>query len=232
MSRVTRRGIGFTVEDAPTVASWNFWQLWADEGWEQPSFAELDRLLPEGGSLLDIGAWVGPYALWAAASKHAQVVAIEPDPEAIRQLLLNIEYNNLGKQIHVVPHAAGPAEGRLLLHSVREWGASTSSTTVDLGESMSVRCVSLPEVIRTLRPDLVKMDVEGGESYLIPAVEPMLYERGTPILFSTHWLQADISEAWKMLAARWTMTDIDNGGGEEFLCVPDWLGDLQPKEPE
>lgn len=216
--KIVRGLTPFEVENAPSVSSWEFWRLWAEGNWEELVFAEMDRLLPPGGCLLDIGAWVGPFTLWGA--QRGRVVAFEPDPEALRQLRLNVTYNNLHDRVRIIGAAAAVTDGTMLLHSVREWGESTSSTTVDLGHVETVPAVCLLDVIREEKPDLVKMDVEGGESYLIPAVEALLRERGVPILLSIHPMQADITEAWELLKAGWELIDIDYGGGEVFLCLP------------
>lgn len=220
MRTVVRGGHTFEVEE---VAGWDFWSVWADGQWEGPSFEALDRLLPEGGVFLDVGAWVGPYSLWAATAREARVWAMEPDPEALRYLRANIAANGLTGRVTVIPAAAAVESGEVDLWSVREWGASTSSMTAKQGERMTVAAVSLAGFVESVKPDLVKMDIEGGEALVFPAVESFLRARGTPVLFSTHWLWADLTEAWNLLTANWTLTDIDHGGGEVFLCVPNHI---------
>jgi len=62
-------------------------------------------------SLLDIGASVGVFSLYAAKIMEAEVVALEPNAPAFSLLCLNINDNNLGKKITPYPLAASSTEG-------------------------------------------------------------------------------------------------------------------------
>lgn len=63
----------------------------------------------EAGSVcLDIGAYFGGYAMWACQRySGARVLAVEPIPENIRLMRLNLAANGLGGRIEVVEGAAG-----------------------------------------------------------------------------------------------------------------------------
>jgi len=64
---------------------------------EPETIAWIDSFAP-GASLLDIGANVGVYSLYAASRGNA-VVALEPDALNYALLNLNVRLNNFGNQI-------------------------------------------------------------------------------------------------------------------------------------
>jgi len=55
-----------------------FWKLYKD--WEVETFRVFQHFVP-GKVVLDIGAWIGPTALWAAGDAEA-VVCLEPTQKA------------------------------------------------------------------------------------------------------------------------------------------------------
>ena len=60
--------------------------------WEDSSFAVFRRFVNNSSVVLDIGAWIGPTALWfAKVARH--VVALEPTEAAFRELKRNLDIN-------------------------------------------------------------------------------------------------------------------------------------------
>ena len=68
-----------------------FWDT-CEKGWEATTFAVLTSRLTTGSTLVDVGAWIGPMTLVAAAC-GARVVAYEPDPAAADELRDNVAAN-------------------------------------------------------------------------------------------------------------------------------------------
>ncbi len=71
-----------------------FWRKASSGTWEPETFAVLDRFLDRAHDYLDIGAWIGPTVLYGAR-KARHVWCFEPDPEAFRALVWNVELNGL-----------------------------------------------------------------------------------------------------------------------------------------
>ena len=90
--RVERDGVAFVVEpdwgDAHEIAFWNAYA----EGWERDTLAAIAEFLPMGGVHLDIGAWIGPTLLFAAA-RAREAHGFEPDPAAYAKLRRNVALN-------------------------------------------------------------------------------------------------------------------------------------------
>src|SRR3712207_221008 len=90
-------------DDQPT-----FWDRVEAGRWEPETLAAIDRLVDHRTTFLDLGAWVGPTALYAAGIAR-RVVAAEADPAALDQLRRNLAANpGLAARIEVVPRAVHP----------------------------------------------------------------------------------------------------------------------------
>ncbi|CAK0757174.1 hypothetical protein CCP1ISM_7140001 [Azospirillaceae bacterium] len=77
----------------------NWWQSYASGRWEPQTLALLYKILRPGDLYIDVGAWIGPTVLFAAA-RGATVVAFEPDRTAFRELAANVAANpSLSKRI-------------------------------------------------------------------------------------------------------------------------------------
>ena len=69
----------------------NFWDT-CEAGWEATTFEVLTSQPGPASTFVDVGAWIGPMTLVAAAC-GARVVAYEPDPTAADELAENIAAN-------------------------------------------------------------------------------------------------------------------------------------------
>lgn len=217
-TQVIRGGHVFNVENGPITDSWHFWDLWSDGNWEAPVLDYIDRLLHPGDVFLDIGAWIGPMTIWAA-SKGALVTAIEPDPEAYRQLAGNVEANHYAERVTLVNAAAASGRnGTTTLWSVMEWGQSASSTALAQGEPQTVPTVGIVPLARRLGPALVKMDIEGGERDLMPVLGPLLRSRKVPLLLSLHPVAIEDPALCAELE-HWSLERLA-AAGDSYLALP------------
>src|SRR4051794_20749320 len=88
-----------------------FWELFDKGLWEPSTLRVLRDRLRVGARYVDIGAWVGPTALVAAAA-GAQVEAFEPDPGALDELEANLAANpDLAQRVTIHPFALSRAGG-------------------------------------------------------------------------------------------------------------------------
>lgn len=157
-----------------------FWAEYHRGEWEPETKAVLERFLKPGALFVDIGAWIGPVTLWAL-DLGATVVAFEPDPVAYEQLCTNTK----GRAVCVQAALAPETGTATFAHRHEgEWGDSESRLDPCAPEGITVHTLSpatmLHDLVRT--PDLVKLDIEGGELDVLPA----LLEWRCPILVSWH----------------------------------------------
>ena len=186
--------VAFNVRAEATLRP--YWDRVSAGGWEPQTFAVFRRFLAPATSLVDIGAWIGPTALYGARL-GARAHAIEPDPAALAELTANVAANP-DLQGRIVLHSlciapdAGPARlyaGGMYGRPDSRFGDSMSGL-VPTGDgtgqaSHEVEGVRLADFMAAQAIDdcgLIKMDVEGGEYRLIPGRWRELAPWGPPPL--------------------------------------------------
>ncbi len=169
-----------------------FWDIY-EKGWEQHSTDLLDAVVRPGSVFVDVGAWVGPLALYAAAL-GARVIAVEPDPVAAAALLRNVQANReMFENVVSVWQGAIAANGDDLIGieplATGMLGDSMTKTVIGGGqlvESWTLPRILEEEQVAPAEIALVKIDVEGYEMILMPILGPWLGERGIPVYVSFH----------------------------------------------
>lgn len=150
----------------------------------------LDRLKP-GMVLLDVGANVGMYTVFASVAKGATVYSFEPESQNFAQLAKNIVINNV--QPLVTPFCAAFSDeirlDRLYLSEFKwDGGSSCHSFGAEVGFDLKARpspfaqgCVSwtIDEAVRTgviPVPEFIKIDVDGFEHKVIAGARQTLQD--------------------------------------------------------
>ena len=158
-----------------------FWSRVEAGLWEPETFALMDRLLTAGARFVDIGAWIGPTALYAAA-RGARVDAYECDPVALDLLARNLSRNaDLRQRITVHPFALSDADQELTMWSGQLGNSETSIFTrheregrlTECGKSFRARACDASQIFQEQgyaadASTLIKMDVEGAEFRIVP----------------------------------------------------------------
>lgn len=123
---------------------------------------------------LDIGAHIGTFALSVAAQVD-HVHCFEPDPENRELLLANIDENRI-PNVSVHPEAVADVDCPVELYrnQKRNTGAHSLFVKRGRGEPVVVQGLGIQGVLDEIRPTKVKMDCEGAESIIIPAVTDWL----------------------------------------------------------
>jgi FkbM family methyltransferase len=171
-------------DDQPT-----FWERVEAGRWEPGTLAVIDRHVDDRSTFLDLGAWVGPTALYAAGVAR-RVVAVEADPAALDQLHRNLKANpELAQRIEVLPRAIHASEGRVTFGARRKPGDSMSSVLLpDAEHTWQAEAITPRQLADMLAPDerlFIKINVEGGEYALLPCLGPLL-DRVDAVLISFH----------------------------------------------
>lgn len=172
-----------------------FWRKVEAGAWEPETLAAIRTLLasPAAGTpfFLDIGAWIGATSLFAAA-EGARVLSLEADPAALEQMQANLAVNpDLAGRIEVIPKALAAQTGTLRMGARRKPGDSMSSLLLAdaSARTWEVAPIAPAELAHRLPKNvsvLVKLDIEGGEYALLPAMAPVLARADHGLILSFH----------------------------------------------
>ena len=117
--------------------------------------------------VVDAGANIGSFTLFAAARGARRFVAIEPHPLTFAVLTENIQAAGLASRVTLVNHAVAATSGRRTLSSPRMSTAATLlSEAAPGGRSLTVDTQTLGDIFRDSgwpRIDVLKIDIEGAE---------------------------------------------------------------------
>ncbi len=139
--------------------------------YEAAELAVLERRVPQGATIVDIGANIGNHAIFFARHmRAARVIVFEPNPLSLAPLMANILLNRLEDVIvtdhlglGLSDHAGG---GFGMGRHDRNLGATkltagTGEIAVETGDNL----------LADERPDFIKLDVEGMEMQVLAGLE-------------------------------------------------------------
>ncbi len=165
--------------------------------------ALLVNLLRPGWIAYDIGSYVGFFALGMArlVGREGRIFAFEPDPENALRIREHVAKNSLATQIQVVEAAVWRATTQESTISYRRGRQARSQGGVEAdglkpvlasGEHILVSSISLDEFIArgNPAPQLLKIDVEGGETAVLAGAERLLLDLRPVIICEVHHAQA------------------------------------------
>lgn len=160
------RGLTLRLHPDDNVGERKF--LFMPQFFDPEEMALLAGRLPRDGTFIDIGANVGLYTLNAASllGPGGRILAVEPGPEAIRRLRMNLSLNPSLATITHVDCAIGATEGVMGLNLDASNLGGSSLVHEHGGNSTPVRVRPLLDVLAEKgidRIDVLKIDVEGAE---------------------------------------------------------------------
>lgn len=160
-------------------------------GYEDREIAELCKYIPQGGTVLDVGANIGLSALEFSrnAGPAGRVLAFEPHPDTAARLRINLERNGAAN-VEIVQSAVGATPGTITFNESADATQSSASviprklvrsfdvplTTVDLAWAKAGK----PAV------SVLKIDVEGGELQVLQGAGELL-ARDHPAILLEAW---------------------------------------------
>ena len=171
--------------------------------------AALRELIQPGAVIYDVGANIGYVSLLLAkaAGEKGHVYAFEALPGNVVQWRQNVALNGMEDRLSLyagaVTRSAGPV--RFLVHASGGMGkAAGSAGRADQYQSeISVPGISLDEFVYgqgNPPPQVVKMDIEGGEVLALPGMSRVLAEARPLMLMELHGPESSRA-AWETLTA-------------------------------
>jgi FkbM family methyltransferase len=165
--------------------------------------AVLSAIVRPGDVVYDVGAHIGSHALGAArlVGANGKVVAFDGDPENIAHLSENVSRNTLSATVQIVYAAvwSHPSQQEI---SFRRARAGTSQGGVETeeqhpmladGELVRVPVITLDAFVAAggPPPQVIKVDVEGGEWEVLRGAESLLRKHQPALIVEVHHQQAD-----------------------------------------
>jgi FkbM family methyltransferase len=169
-----------------------------------PEFAFLTRVVDPGWVVLDVGAAIGQFSVFAARLPVRQVHAFEPSPENVSSLRRNLELNDVTERVRVHQLALSDHAGEaLFVTSHNTYLSGLQSADAEVDHAVPVPVQTLDETVRDLgldRVDVLKLNVAGHEADVLAGAQELLRRGGADILVM---LIGDRSIPWYERCSAW-----------------------------
>lgn len=162
--------------------------------------------LNEGMKVVDVGANIGYYSLLASqqVGESGKVIAIEPVEETFRRLEKNISLNDL-TNIRILNKAVGEKKttGKILNKKARNLNRITFE---NFSNSTKTKIISLDSVFNQRKVDVVRMDVQGFEYFVLKGMEEIISNNEIKIFIEIHpskmesCYDVELKEFWDLLS--------------------------------
>lgn len=200
------------------------------DGVYDPAFVRfLERTLPAGGMVVDVGANVGVFTVRMAqlVGPSGSVLALEADPEVHAVLQENLDMNYVSGWTRSLPVAAYSTRETLTFRRTSRFrgngsiqGMGTSEGNGYATESyadITVDAVPLDDVLADVpHVDLVKIDVEGAERHVLEGLSRTIAD-GRVTTVAIEFVRAVLGAEWDPLCRR--LATYRDGHGASFATV-------------
>ena len=178
------------------------------------------QFIKPGMVVYDVGANIGYISLMAArlAGESGRVFSFEALPGNIARLTRNVALNAMQDRVQIV-HAAvvdTPGEATFLSHTSGAMGKAQGSAGRDehYTQTIKVTGIALDDFVfqqGNPPPEVIKMDIEGGEGMALAGMPRLLKETGPILLIELHGQNA-ARQVWDCLKAnRYTLRSMRTG---------------------
>lgn len=153
--------------------------------YEEEELAMIERLVPQGSNILDIGSNIGNHTVFFAKHLNAKaIIPFEVNPKAAENLIYNVQLNGLSAvDLSYLGVGLGDKVQVFAMDEVARNSGANRLLKDKPGNFITVRG---DDLVDDFDPDFVKMDVEGLEIECIDGLRATL-DRSRPALFIEVW---------------------------------------------
>ncbi len=159
-------------------------------GSEESLYRFIQRHVAPGEVVLDVGSFLGVYAILEArrAGPTGRVIALEPTASSAAMARRHFSFNTEGcASITLIEAAAGEMRGRATFYEYEPPYVNALAAAVDVAHAAvqrAVDVVSLDDVCRELRvtPTFIRMDVQGAEFHALRGARELIRAAGSRLI--------------------------------------------------
>ena len=174
---------------------WVDQHIWATGNYEDSTALTIEILLNRGDTCVDLGAHIGFFTLLMAqrVGPEGAVWAFEPSPQVRTRLLRNLTLNHV-TNVTVREEAVADVDGKRRFFSGTDDHSSIASlrSLQSSSDSFEVRTCQLSSCFSgSIRPRLIKMDIEGAEHLALQGMKELLQDQYPDVILemSDHFLK-------------------------------------------
>lgn len=171
--------------------------------WEPFTTELMKKYLNENTNFIDIGAHIGYYSLFCAShAKNGRVIAFEPEEKNLGILRKNIHANNI-KNITISDYAISDMNDTMIdFYLGGENNTGDNRFFPDTFRELSlkrnkvkIKTSTLDNFLKTdgMKPDLIKMDIQGGELLALKGMKHTIENSDKLLLFTEFWPRGILS---------------------------------------
>lgn len=158
--------------------------------WNPEEYDAFRAIVTPGSTVLDVGANVGAYTLLFAqwAGPAGRVIAFEPAPASIAGLRRQLRLNGLTGRVEVVQAAVSGSVGTASFACDGASGANALGPAPDAARTITVPTTTIDAFCaeRAVRPDMIKIDVEGAELDVLRGARSTLASPSIAVFIEFH----------------------------------------------
>lgn len=147
---------------------------------------QLSVLARKGGLFVDVGANLGYFSLiWLAGRSDNTVLAVESSPRNQQALENNMRANDADGRWRLVKCAAGHENGKATFNTgpVEQTGWGGISPGGSGADTIEVDLLRLDSILPECKIDVLKIDVEGADTWVLYGCEELLRNRTIDRIF-------------------------------------------------
>jgi FkbM family methyltransferase len=188
----------FLIENNESNQNLSFWKNTFSQ-WENETFEIFDKYLSKDKVFIDIGGWIGTTSMYASRkSKH--VYSIEGDNISFNDMTINLKTNcksnytlinkvifnidnikvKFGKNIHLENSKMNDSTSQI-------YSDDTITNEYYLAETITLENIIEKYKINVSEISLIKVDIEGGEEYILNELFNMRVKYGVPLYIRFHY---------------------------------------------
>lgn len=166
------------------------------EFYEAEELALLRTHVAPGATFIDIGANVGNHTLYAAMFLDAaRVIPVEPNPLALRLLLINVMMNGVEDRVERRGLGLGLADRDEVGFGMETRTKNLGAAKMQAGEG-DLRVTTGDALLSGETPDFIKIDIEGMEMLALRGLSDTIARARPKMLIEVDQENYDAFDAW------------------------------------